>query len=152
MKLRFQFIAGSSIAALMWLGAVAVYSAPPEKKAGADAQLTGSNAIPQSVFTVPTTPKEGRDPFFPNARYLYGGPIVKTRPLPGADLLVLNGISGSADHKLAMINGRTVAEGEEAEVSTASGRVKLRCVEIKGESAVVEVSGERKELHLRSSE
>ncbi|MGD0615661.1 MAG: hypothetical protein ABSA69_09505, partial [Verrucomicrobiota bacterium] len=86
----------------------------------------------------------------PNSFHAADTTALKQSPSAAAEALVLNGIGGTADHKLAMINGRTLAEGETNEVNTVVGRVRIHCIEIKGESAVVEVvGGERRELHIR---
>jgi hypothetical protein len=117
-------------------------------------QFSVSNAVPQSVFTIPTNAAEGRDPFFPNAHYMFGGDEVKKPVIsPDLDTLALKGVSGTLDHPLAMLSHgkitRTLAEGEETTFKTLSGPLRVRCVEIHGESAVVEVDGERRELRLR---
>jgi hypothetical protein len=155
MKTRFDLIYGGPTAALMLLGATLVNSAPPEAKSQVEMQTTESNAVPKSIFTIPASFAQGRDPFFPNARYMFGAQAITKTPssTPSTSLLVLNGISGTADHKLAIVNLRTMAEGETNEVSTAFGRVRIRCIEIRRESAVIEViGGERRELHLRSGD
>jgi hypothetical protein len=137
----------------MFFGIATVYSAPPEKKSPPDARMAESNAVPRSIFIIPTSPQESHDPFFPNANYLFAASVTKKPSSPNVGL-ALKAISGSADKKLAMISlagtNRTLPEGEESEVMTSSGRVKIRCIEIKGESVVVEVGGERRELHLPS--
>ncbi len=103
--------------------------------------------IPKSTFGIPAKPQDGHDPFFPVSDRLFAA---KTAPKPASSSLgsavVFNGISGSQDHRLAMINGRTFAEGEEAPVNTAAGRVRVLLVAIKGDVAVVEIAGERREL------
>lgn len=109
--------------------------------------------IPQSLFSIPTNPKEGKDPFFPaSARPYTSGTPVRTntivKPGPAVDF-VLNGISGSAEKPLAMINGRTFEKNEEGDITTTGGRVHIRCVEIKADSAIIEFRGERRELKLR---
>ena len=152
MKTRFAALHTGSILLLMFLGTTLVSSAPPESKPKTAAPGADSNAVPQSTFTIPANFSQGRDPFYPNARYMFGTPqVVPTvARTSGIDLLHLDGISGAADHKLAMINYRTMAEGETNDFLTVSGHVKIRCVEIKTESVVIEViGGERKELHLR---
>jgi hypothetical protein len=152
MKTHFFVICGGSITLLALLATAPVLSAPPEAKVKTGPQPNATNVVPQSVFTIPGNFAEGRDPFYPNARYMFGAqPIIRAaQATPGASLLVLNGISGSAGRKLVIINGRTMAEGETNEINTASGRVPIRCIEIKRESAVIEViGGERRELHLR---
>jgi hypothetical protein len=152
MNTRFYFISLASIAAVVLLAATpAAHSEPAARKSGFEATLTASNAIPRSVFTIPSSPREGRDPFFPNAGRSYAGAETNSTTSAAASAIILNGLSGARDHRLAMINGRTLAEGETNEVITAAGPVRIRCVEIKGESVVVEViGGERRELHLRN--
>ena len=138
---------------IMLLGVALVHSAPPETKPKTGAATTdSSNTVPQSIFTIPSNFSEGRDPFYPNARYMFGETriVTQVRSTAGIDLLHLDGISGTADHKLAMINFRTMAEGETNDFLTVSGRVKIRCVEIKSRSVVIEaIGGERRELRLR---
>ena len=152
MNIRFHFTSSASIAAVILLAATAsVPSEPAAKKSGFDAPVTASNAVPLSVFTIPSNPREGRDPFFPNAGRFSAGAETNSTTSAAASAIILNGLSGARDHRLAMINGRTLAEGETNEVITAAGPVRIRCVEIKGESVVVEViGGERRELHLRN--
>jgi hypothetical protein len=112
-------------------------------------------APPQSVFTIPRTPQEGlRDPFFPRSSRIFANapaPVVTTtkEPVVIHVELKLQGISGPPNHRLPIINGRTFEVGEEAEVNTTSGRVALRCVEVKGDTVIVIVNGDRRELKLR---
>jgi hypothetical protein len=73
----------------------------------------------------------------------------KQAPSANSSALVFNGIAGTQDHRLAMINSKTFAEGEEALVNTPSGRIRVRCIEIKGDIVVIEVNGERRELHFQ---
>lgn len=132
------------------------HSAPSQKPAAAPAKDKSKTAaaetpIPKSVFVVPKKPEQGRDPFFPDSERMFA---VKSAPSAkpsagGAVALVFNGISGAQDHQYAMINGHTFAEGEEAPLSTPTGRVNVRLVELKGEIAVVEVGGQRRELHFQ---
>lgn len=148
MKTRFHFLAGSFIATTLAVGMIVAHSAPQEKQAPSKAQLVESNAIPQSSFIIPTSSEKGRDPFFPNSHYMSGAQVIKMSTSAPVTL-VLNGLSGTQDHRLAIINGRTFAEGEESDVHTTSGRVRVHCIQIKGEMVVVEVAGERRELRLR---
>jgi len=109
--------------------------------------------IPQSVFTMPTCPQEGKDPFFPRSMRLFNNVVVRTN-LQAAPVAVvelhLNGISGTPDHRLAIINNRTFESGEEGEVAAASGRVRVTCKDIKLDSVRVIVSGEERILRLRA--
>ena len=103
--------------------------------------------IPESTFTQPSGPRDGRDPFFPDSIRPYsGGVVVSKAPVPAVNV-VLNGISAD----FIMVNGKTIAKGEQVEVATASGRVKVRCLEIKlsTDSAIVEVNGVRQELRRK---
>jgi hypothetical protein len=147
------------IAALAF--AVTVSAADQSKKAAPatpSATHSVSNApaiaeIPKSEFIIPTTPAEGRDPFFPKSTRLFHTTVVTTQvatkqPSVQVDL-VLKGISGGAGRRLAIINTRTFEVGEEHDLPTASGRVRIRCLEIAGDSVTVQVGGEQRVLRLR---
>jgi hypothetical protein len=117
--------------------------------------IVSSNTVPKSVFTVPSSKKDGCDPFFPTSTRLWGGSAntqvtVKANRATGLDCLVLKGLSGVEGNRLAMINGRTMARGEDAEINTDCGRLLVHCVDITTNSAIIEVSGERRELKLRT--
>jgi len=104
--------------------------------------------IPKSIFVVP---KDARDPFYPTSTRLSnsGASAKATAPSPVKVSLILNGLSGTSGHRLAMINGRTLAEGESSDVPSGGNFVKVLCVEIKEYSVVVEVGGSRQELSMR---
>lgn len=109
--------------------------------------------IPQSIFVIPTSPKDGRNPFFPNSTF--GVPVpVQVRPVTtGVDLssFVLNGIT-SPPKRTAMINGRTFEIGEEGEVHLPNGAKELiKCEDIGTDSAIISVKGQRRELHMHTS-
>lgn len=65
--------------------------------------------------------------------------------------IVLKGISGPPNRRLAMINNQTIGPGEEAKVKVGQKTVTVKCLEIKGKSAVVLIEGisQPKEIHLR---
>ena len=105
--------------------------------------------IPRSVFVPPATPKDGRNPFFPQVAPV--APVVK--PIAGAkpDLsgLVLNGIT-SPPRQTAMINGRTFEPGEEGEIKLPTGeKMLIKCESIGPDSTIIVINGVRRELHLR---
>lgn len=107
-------------------------------------------AVPQSSFVVPKKRAEGRDPFFPKSDRVYGvDTTVKPVPTPVADL-TLQGISGTPEQPLAIINNRTFTAGEGGDVVTKAGRMQIRCVEINmaAGTVLVQVGGERRELRL----
>jgi hypothetical protein len=156
MKQHSLLWATACLALLVEPGRETAYSAPAETNSSPRVQLADTNGIPQSDFTIPASPKQGRDPFFPNSSRWLGSSAQPQQTAPTrSDLVVeLQGISGAPDHRLALINCRseaeaiyrTLATGEETDIKTPSGRVRVRCLEIKSESVVVEVGGERREL------
>ncbi len=104
--------------------------------------------MPKSVFVVPTTQKEGRNPFFPEAKVTGQVPKDKQQALDNSSF-VLNGITGPP-LRSAMINGRTFLAGEEGEVRLQNGaKVMIKCAQIRDESAVIVVGGVQRELRLR---
>jgi protein disulfide-isomerase len=62
--------------------------------------------------------------------------------------LTLRRITGSKQRRQALINDRTLSVGETATVKVRTGRVKVRCLEIREKSAVVSVDGERGQREL----
>jgi hypothetical protein len=124
-------------------------SAPPP---AATNTAAAEPEIPKSVFIIPTTPQEGKDPFYPHSMRLFTNLRVTTTNPPAviAVELHLKALSGPPDHRLAIINNLTFAAGEQGEVATNAGRVRIVCLEIKDDSVVVLVGGERRILRLRS--
>jgi len=145
MKSRFEFITRLAwpLSAFLCINALA---AQPPKPAAPPAK-TEVTEPETSNFVVPRNQKEGRDPFFPNSTIAVPGPVVSpTKATPVAPVkMTLMGISGPRDKHLAIINGKTFGKGEEQDV----GHVHIRCVEIKEESVIIDVNGERQELRLR---
>jgi len=142
---------------LIW-SALAVESAPskPATPARPPAPAAGLNEtmVPQSVFVSPRSPQQGRDPFFPKSDRPFreyqvipksNPPVVVTTELR------LQGISGSAERRLAIVNNRTFEVGEEGDVGSGPERVRIRVLEIKADAVVVQflASGQRREFHLR---
>jgi hypothetical protein len=62
--------------------------------------------------------------------------------------LRLQGISGGAEKRLAIINNRTFDIGEEAELRIDAKPLKVRCLEIRDRSVLIEINGHRQELAL----
>ena len=147
----------ASCCALLW-GAGLVFLlgvAPCSHGAPPKAPVTAveTNAIPAEETAFPQSEfdeRGGKDPFYPN-RILT--PTIKTdiKPSEASKYVLLNGLYGTASRPLCTINGRPFEVGEEGEVNTPAGKLKIRCIEIRKDSVVVEVvnSRERKELHLR---
>ncbi len=80
---------------------------------------------------------------------LFGG--APTAPPPIYSDLILKGISGPANRRLALINNQTLGAGETAAVRLGAGEVKIRCVEVREKSVIVTIDGspERRELRMR---
>jgi hypothetical protein len=148
-----------ALAAALLAGAFASLAAQTPTNAPVGSSPSPTNAlpalpeIPQSAFFIPTTPQEGKDPFFPRSMRLFASVLVRTNLqtttfAPPVELH-LNGISGTADHRLAIINNQTFEANEEGEVPTNPGRARIRCLEIKADSVLVQVGGEQRVLRLR---
>lgn len=105
--------------------------------------------VPRSVFIQPANPQEGRDPFFPRSTRPYASAVVVAAPTTDLSSLSLQGISGTPDHRLVVINNVTFAVGDEAEVLTSHGRFHIHCLAITNDSAVIEASGQRQTLHYK---
>ena len=99
----------------------------------------------RSIFIMPTSPKEGHDPFFPQSTRPYG---TSTVPAPKVEwtALKLVGISGSAEHRLVIINNNTFAEGDEQDVPVEGSRIHVRCLKISTNSVTLMVGGQTREL------
>ena len=132
----------SAVAA--WLSAALVTVLPVA--AAPVAQPVTPDVVSRSVFVIPKNRNEGRDPFFPTSTRLYESVTSKNPAAGDLTSLVLKGISGPPDHRLAIINNHTFGIGDEGDVITPHGRIHLRCVEIKAKSVVVESGGQRHEL------
>lgn len=114
--------------------------------------VTSEAPIPRSTFVIPKSTKEGRDPFFPNSTRLFGETVAKSTNAPATNAgLVLKALAGSAERRLATINNRTFEVGEQAEVQSGAGRVRVRCIEITDDSVVIEVGGARRTLRMRAT-
>jgi hypothetical protein len=101
--------------------------------------------VPRSVFDLAAKPT--KDPFFP---------LSLRQPVPSAtntltfsaSSFVLKGLSGSASQRLALINNRTVAPGENAEVTTPAGRIKIHCVEIRESSVIIRAASQSEPIEI----
>ena len=126
-------------------GSLPLFAAPPDQPAKPE--------LAQSIFVIPGSPKDGRDPFFPQSTRLYfensGAGATNTPPPVVISLLFLKSIIGG----LAVINNHSFASGEEGDVLTSDGqRHHIRVVEIKPKtnSVVVETGGRTVELTLQT--
>lgn len=126
-------------------------AAQPGKGANAVTNAPAPEAeIPLSVFVIPVTPHEGRNPFFPNSSLGAPLPKVVVTTADYSSALVINGITPLGRRRTVMINGKTFEQGEQAEVPIPGGKLLIKCEEIKEDSAIVSYNGQKRELHLRS--
>jgi hypothetical protein len=146
MKPRLQFFPGRTFLWLVLLFA-AVWSARADVSTNDTQAVTNETHVaPLSVFTQPSSPKDGRDPFFPASLRPYASAVVPNAPTTDLTSLVLQGTSGTPEHRLVIINKVTFGVGDEAEVSTAQGRIRIHCLAITDDAAVVEAGGVRQIL------
>jgi hypothetical protein len=133
----------ASLLALL-VAALPLWAAPPVV-----APVAPALQVSHSVFNLPATSKEGRDPFFPTSSRPYATAVVPGGANTSTDLssLVMQGILGVPPHRLVIINNVTLGVGDEVEVRTSQGRIRFRCIEINGNSVVIEVNGLEHTLH-----
>lgn len=142
------------------LSAESVKSAKPAKSAkGVEAVAKSETPaperieIPRSEFVIPTSPMEGRDPFYPDSTRMFAM-AAKTaskgaaKPAPSVQFQ-LKAISTSGGRRVASINNRPFETNEEGELAFGSARIRIRCVEIRDDSVLIEVDGQPHELRLR---
>lgn len=120
--------------------------------AGARAVLGGTPAAApakpapvRSEFVMPASPREGRDPFFPESTRPYETAMVVKHTVE-LNVFSVKGISIENGHPMAIINNHTFAVGDEGDVLTPSGRVHLRCTDIRAGTVEIEVNGVKREL------
>ncbi|HKS36834.1 MAG TPA: hypothetical protein VJW76_06570 [Verrucomicrobiae bacterium] len=81
----------------------------------------------------------GKDPFFPNRQVT--SEAMPQPPTP-AEVMVLRGVSGSSDRRVALINNRTFTKGEVGELESGTNKFKIRVIEIKEKSVIIEREGQ----------
>ncbi len=128
--------------------------APSTVSAGANAPAAIRAEIPKSVFVIPSSPKEGRNPFFPQSAVQAPPPDPgRSKPpvIPDTSLIVVNGITPPPSPRpTAMINSRTFEEGEPGEIKLPNGvKVLIKCIEIKADSVIIEMNGQKQELKFK---
>ena len=106
----------------------------------------------QSVFIIPTSSKDGRDPFFPESKRLKATPTVtpEARQTMEISSLKFQGVSGTPGSLVAIINDHAYAVGDDGDVITATGRVHIRCLEIQADHVTVEINGQAHRINFQS--
>jgi hypothetical protein len=69
-------------------------------------------------------------------------------PTPVPDALTLKGISGSGQHRFALINDATLEVLERSKVRVGRTNVTVQCLEIRNDSVVIQVTGSNKKEEL----
>lgn len=118
------------------------------KAAGsAAATNTGPVELPVPHSTFDVTIKPTKDPFFP---------LSMRQPVPSAtnalafsaSAFALKGLSGPNGHRLALINNRTLGVGESTELTTAAGKTKIRCLDIRESSVLIRVGAQPEPIEI----
>jgi hypothetical protein len=112
----------------------------PDSAANVAAATTSAPAIPKSVFD----DRAGKDPFFPNRVV---APVLAPEPTK-KEIMILKGVTGSSDRRVALINDRTFTKGEAGEIKVGTITFRIRVVDIKERSATIELEGQTNELSV----
>jgi len=150
LQITTTLLAGLTVMTTSSPGLAAGQAAKNTPKTPAAFEVVPELPIPQSTFVIPSQSTEGRNPFFPQSSVQ----LIQPKPTPSGvidpSIFVLNGIT-SPPRRTAMINGRTFEPGEEGEIRFASGnRTMIKCEEIRADSAIIVVAGQRREIKMRS--
>lgn len=125
---------------------VALAAAGALARAGVPPKTAPVKPVPaHSVFVMPANPREGRDPFFPESSRPYEEALASTNRTE-ASAFTIKGMSYEHGHAMVIINNHTFAVGDEGDVVSGSSHVHLRLIEIRGDAAVIEVNGLRREI------
>jgi hypothetical protein len=133
---------GFASAVLLTMAGLPAFAAPLAK-------TNETHVAKLSVFIQPANPSEGRDPFFPGSMRPYASTVAPSAPTTDLGSLVMQGTSGTPDHRLVIINNVTFGVGDDADVTTPQGRIRIHCLEIGDDSTVIEAAGQRQVLYYR---
>ena len=128
--------------------------AAPGARTPAATPAAAAAAAPQetqqfkSVFV--DRPNFGRDPFFPKSDRRGSVQDIVVEPVANFNNIVLKGISGSAEKRLAILNNKTFAAGEDGELRIGGHPTKIKIVEVREKSVVISINGVTRELVLDS--
>ena len=102
----------------------------------------------KSIFILPSNPREGRDPFYPESTRPYEAAAVVTSHVAEVTSLAVKGYSVVNGTPCVIINNHSFMAGDEGDVTVPGGRIHVRCLSIKPTVAVVEVNGQRHDLNF----
>jgi hypothetical protein len=100
-----------------------------------------TNAPAVSVFTMPTSQSEGRDPFFPESMRPYEEYRSQTKHPVELTSLKIKGFSEIDGRRYVIINNHTFGAGDVGDVITPDGRIHIRCLQVGDDSVLVESAG-----------
>jgi len=95
-------------------------------------------------------PNRIREVAIPRAKSVpaQSAPVYIAMPTPAPDTLELKGISGTKGHALVLINDQTLAVGETAKVRVGKTNMLIRCLEIRDDSARIQIVDSKEERNL----
>lgn len=130
--------------ALAVAGASPIFGEPPK--------AAPAKPVPaRSVFVLPASIRDGRDPFFPDSTRPYEEASASSAR-PEAIAFAVKGISIEHGRAMVIINNHTFAIGDEGDVLTGGRRVHLRLVEIRTDAVVIEANGVRRVLNFATKQ
>jgi hypothetical protein len=152
---RFKAVVWSLCLVATQLSAQAAASVEKEKPKPSPEDLTYAPSTFFDNFNEPT--KFGKDIFFPKTRRfekkieVANSTVAVKNETAALSQFVLKGISGTGARRLAVINNRTVGQGETMEVKHNGQPYRVKCEQIKARSVILSIEGfpEKKELQLR---
>lgn len=130
----------SLLVALAAAGVPLAFGEPPKAE-------PAKTAPARSVFVMPASPREGRDPFFPESPRPYEDSVTITNRTD-ASVITVKGLSIEHGRAMVIINNHTFAVGDEGDVLTGGGHVHLRLMEVRTDAAVIEINGSRREISI----
>lgn len=152
MKQRFSIIRGTKNILGVGIGLLLTAS-NVAMGAATNAPAASEPAAPvRSLFQFPTGPQDGKDPFFPRSSRPWSSvnPSTKTGPTAPVVELFLNGISGTDEKPLCVINNVTFGPSDDRDVFINGRRIRIRCIEINRAEGrvVVQIGSEQRVLRL----
>ena len=106
---------------------------------------------PHSTFIQPASPREGRDPFYPESTRVFDANIAQhPAAVEVMTSLVVKGYSVVNGRPIVIINNHSFMAGDEGDViaGSSNNRIHVHLLEIRPGTAVVEVNGARHEIHF----
>lgn len=135
---------------MFWFLALIIIGRPAG--AAEPAKTTPAKLEPiKSVFIMPANPKEGRDPFFPESTRVYevtAAVAATTARVAEITTLKVKGYSLVNGQPMVIINNHAFMITDEGDVLTSSGRVHIRCIDIKPSNVTIEANGQLQKLRF----